>query len=157
MSDYSIRNEDLATLGRQKINWVAAHMPALNALKEEFIRDQPFNDLCIALSIHLEAKTAYLAEVLQAGGAKVAVTGSNPLSTQDDIAAALASNNINVYAWHNASDKEYKTHLLQVLDHRPQILIDDGGDLVNILHTERRDQAKEVLGGCEETTTGVRR
>lgn len=157
MADYAIRNADLAAMGRQKINWVRVHMPVLNALREEFTQEKPFNNLCVALSIHLEAKTAYLAEVLQAGGAKVAVTGSNPLSTQDDIAAALAANNINVYAWYNAGDEEYKTHLRQVLDHRPQILIDDGGDLVNLLHTERRDQAQEVLGGCEETTTGVRR
>jgi adenosylhomocysteinase len=109
------------------------------------------------LSIHLEAKTAYLAEVVQAGGAKVAITGSNPLSTQDDVAAALAATGMNVYAWYNATDQEYQEHLLHVLDTRPQIVIDDGGDLVNLLHTKRKDQATEVIGGCEETTTGVRR
>ena len=157
MSANAIRNADLAASGRQKIEWVMAHMPVLNALKEQFIRDKPFSGLNVALSIHLEAKTAYLAEVLQAGGATVAVTGSNPLSTQDDIAAALAANHINVYAWYNASPEEYRTHLRQVLDHRPRIVIDDGGDLVNLLHTERREQAAEVIGGCEETTTGVRR
>ena len=157
MQHYAIRNTDLAAAGRLKIDWVEAHMPVLGALKEEFIQDQPFAGLGVALSIHLEAKTAYLAEVLQAGGAKVAVTGSNPLSTQDDIAAALAARAIHVYAWYNATAEEYKTHLRQVLDHHPQIIIDDGGDLVNLLHTERRNQAGEVIGGCEETTTGVRR
>ena len=157
MQDNAIRNADLAAAGRLKIDWVQAHMPVLGALKEEFIRDKPFSGLCVALSIHLEAKTAYLAEVLQAGGAKVAVTGSNPLSTQDDIAAALAAKGSNVYAWYGATQEEYENHLNQVLDHRPQIIIDDGGDLVGLLHTKRKAQAGEVIGGCEETTTGVRR
>lgn len=157
MPDYIVRNLDLAPSGRLKIDWVRAHMPVLNAFREEFERDKPFNGLRVALSIHLEAKTAYLAEVVRAGGAKVAITGSNPLSTQDDVAAALAAGGLNVYAWYNATDQEYKEHLLHVLDTRPQIVIDDGGDLVNLLHTERKDQAAEIIGGCEETTTGVRR
>jgi len=155
--DYIIRNPDLAPGGKLKIDWIRAHMPVLNTIREEFERDRPFEGLRVALSIHLEAKTAYLAEVIQAGGAKVAVTGSNPLSTQDDIAAALAATGMNVYAWHNATGEEYKEHLLRVLDTRPQVVIDDGGDLVHLLHTERKDQAADVIGGCEETTTGVRR
>jgi len=154
---YALRNPALAPDGRLKIDWVQAHMPVLNALREEFEREKPLAGLRVALSIHLEAKTAYLAEVLQAGGAEVIVTGSNPLSTQDDVAAALAATGISVYAWYGATEEEYRTHLLQVLDHRPQILLDDGGDLVGILHTERREQAREILGGCEETTTGVLR
>lgn len=157
MPDYIVRDLALAPSGRMKIDWVQAHMPVLNAIREEFERDKPFAGLRIALSIHLEAKTAYLGEVIQAGGAKVAITGSNPLSTQDDVAAALAAAGLNVYAWYNATDQEYKAHLLHVLDSRPQIVIDDGGDLVNLLHTERKDQATVVIGGCEETTTGVRR
>ncbi|OPX86747.1 MAG: Adenosylhomocysteinase [Pelotomaculum sp. PtaB.Bin104] len=157
MPDHIVRNLSLAPGGRLKIDWVRAYMPVLNAIRAEFERDRPFEGLRVALSIHLEAKTAYLAEVIRAGGAQVAVTGSNPLSTQDDVAAALASTGINVYAWHNASDQEYQEHLLHVLDTRPQVVIDDGGDLVHLLHTERRDQAAEVIGGCEETTTGVRR
>ncbi|MDF9407347.1 MAG: Adenosylhomocysteinase [Pelotomaculum sp. PtaB.Bin013] len=157
MPDYIVRNINLAPSGRLKIDWVRAHMPVLNAIREEFERDKPFDGLRVALSIHLEAKTAYLAEVVQAGGAKVAITGSNPLSTQDDVAAALAAAGLNVYAWYDATGQEYKEHLLHVLDTRPQIVIDDGGDLVNLLHTERKDQAAEVIGGCEETTTGVRR
>lgn len=157
MPDHIVRNLNLAPGGRLKIDWVRAHMPVLNAIREEFERDRPFAGLRVALSIHLEAKTAYLAEVIQAGGAKVAITGSNPLSTQDDVAAALAATGMNVYAWHNANDQEYREHLLHVLDTRPQVVIDDGGDLVHLLHTERKDQAAEVIGGCEETTTGVRR
>ncbi|NLB42177.1 MAG: adenosylhomocysteinase, partial [Clostridiales bacterium] len=106
---------------------------------------------------HLEAKTAYLSLVLAAGGAEVAVTGSNPLSTQDAIAAALVEGGLNVYAWHGATAEEYEAHLNQALDFRPHIIIDDGGDLVQLLHSTRKDLQKDVIGGCEETTTGVLR
>jgi len=157
MPDYVVRDISLAPSGRLKIDWVRAHMPVLNAIREEFERDRPFEGICVALSIHLEAKTAYLAEVIRAGGAEVAITGSNPLSTQDDVAAALAATGMKVYAWYNATDQEYREHLLHVLDTHPRVVIDDGGDLVNLLHTERKDQVAEVIGGCEETTTGVRR
>lgn len=157
MPEYAIKDIKLAPAGRLKIDWVRAHMPVLNHIREEFERDRPFDGARVAMSIHLEAKTAYLAEVIRAGGAQVSVTGSNPLSTQDDVAAALAAVGINVYAWYNASDQEYHEHLLQALDTRPQVVIDDGGDLVSLLHTVRRDLAEEVTGGCEETTTGIRR
>ena len=156
MKDYIVRDLSLAPAGRLKIDWVKEHMPVLNAIREDFERDRPFAGVRVALSIHLEAKTAYLAEVIQAGGAQVAVTGSNPLSTQDDVAAALAASGINVYAWYNATDREYRDHLLHVLDTGPRVVIDDGGDLVGLLHTARREQAANVAGGCEETTTGVR-
>ena len=157
MKDYIVRDLSLAPAGRLKIDWVKEHMPVLNAIREDFERDRPFAGVRVALSIHLEAKTAYLAEVIQAGGAQVAVTGSNPLSTQDDVAAALAASGINVYAWYNATDREYRDHLLHVLDTGPRVVIDDGGDLVGLLHTARREQAANVAGGCEDTTTGVRR
>lgn len=157
MPEYIVRDINLAPAGRLKIAWVQAHMPVLNSIREEFARELPFKGIRVALSIHLEAKTAYLAEVIRAGGAEVAVTGSNPLSTQDDVAAGLAATGVRVFAWHNATDAEYREHLLSVLDCRPQIIIDDGGDLVNLLHTVRAGQAPEVIGGCEETTTGVRR
>ena len=157
MPEYIVRDINLAPAGRLKIAWVQAHMPVLNSIREEFARELPFKGIRVALSIHLEAKTAYLAEVIRAGGAEVAVTGSNPLSTQDDVAAGLAATGVRVFAWHNATDSEYREHLLSVLDCRPQIIIDDGGDLVNLLHTVRAGQAPEVIGGCEETTTGVRR
>lgn len=157
MSDYIVRDINLHEQGRLKIDWVRVHMPVLNAIREEFEREKPFREMRIALSIHLEAKTAYLAEVLRAGGADVSVTGSNPLSTQDDVAAALAYTGMKVYAWYDASPGEYETHLRRTLGNRPHIVIDDGGDLVHLLHTDLRDQAAEVIGGAEETTTGVLR
>ncbi len=157
MPDYVIRDIDLHEQGRLKIDWVGAHMPVLNVIREEFERDRPFQGIRVAMSIHLEAKTAYLAEVLSAGGAEVAITGSNPLSTQDDVAAALAQAGIQVYAWYGAVAEEYNEHLRLVLGNHPQVVIDDGGDLVHLLHTDLRDQAGEVLGGAEETTTGVLR
>ncbi|MGI6569507.1 MAG: adenosylhomocysteinase [Caldicoprobacterales bacterium] len=153
----SIRNIKLAPEGRARINWVRQYMPLLNALEKEFLEQQPFAGRRIAVSVHLEAKTAYLSLVLAAGGAEVAVTGSNPLSTQDAVAAALAEEGLKVYAWHGAAEEEYKTHLNQTLDFGPHIIIDDGGDLVNLLHTERTDLLAGVAGGCEETTTGVLR
>ncbi len=157
MPKYIVRDIRLAPDGSTKIDWVRAHMPVLNVIRREFEREQPFAGVRIALSIHLEAKTAYLAKVLRAGGAQVAISGSNPLSTQDDVAAALAEEGMNVYAWYNATEEEYKEHLLHVLDTRPHVIIDDGGDLVHLLHTERRELAASVWGGCEETTTGVLR
>ncbi len=153
----SIRNIKLAPEGRARINWVRQYMPLLNSLEKEFLEQQPFAGRRIAVSVHLEAKTAYLSLVLAAGGAEVAVTGSNPLSTQDAVAAALAEEGLKVYAWHGAAEEEYKTHLNQTLDFGPHIIIDDGGDLVNLLHTERTDLLAGVAGGCEETTTGVLR
>ncbi|SFR01128.1 adenosylhomocysteinase [Desulfoscipio geothermicus] len=157
MSDYVIRDINLHEQGRLKIDWVRAHMPVLNVIRAEFEREKPFRGIRVALSIHLEAKTAYLAEVLRAGGGDVAITGSNPLSTQDDVAAALAHAGIKVYAWYDATAEEYDRHLRLVLANRPHVVIDDGGDLVHLLHTDLREQAGEVLGGAEETTTGVLR
>jgi len=157
VSDYIVRDINLADSGRLKIDWVRAHMPVLNAIREEFERERPFQGLRVAMSIHLEAKTAYLAEVMKAGGADVAITGSNPLSTQDDVAAALAREGINVFAWYDATDEEYNEHLRKTLLTHPRIIIDDGGDLVHMLHTDLKDQASEVIGGSEETTTGVLR
>ncbi|MDD3612898.1 MAG: adenosylhomocysteinase [Clostridia bacterium] len=155
--DYIIRDIGLAPEGEARINWVKKYMPLLNTLEREFIKDQPFKDKKVTVSVHLEAKTAYLALVLAAGGAEVAVTGSNPLSTQDPIAAALAKAGLKVYAWHGATDEEYMDHLNKALDIGPDIVIDDGGDLVQLLHTSRSDLTENLLGGCEETTTGVMR
>jgi adenosylhomocysteinase len=152
-----IRDIRLAPEGRTRINWVKQYMPLLNALEEEFKRKQPFKGKKITVSVHLEAKTAYLSLVLAAGGAEVAVTGSNPLSTQDAIAAALVEEGLKVYAWHDATDEEYEEHLNRALDFGPNIIIDDGGDLVNLLHTTRSSLKKNIIGGCEETTTGVLR
>ena len=150
-----IQNEALYASGEQKIQWVKSFMPLLSGLETEFAAEQPFAGLRVALSVHLEAKTAYLCRVLQAGGAEMFVTGSNPLSTQDDIAAALVKSGMEVFAVHGATAEEYHAHLQAVIASRPNIIIDDGGDLVNLIHNEYRELLPEVLGGCEETTTGI--
>jgi adenosylhomocysteinase len=155
MKQNEIRDIRLAPLGRPKIDWVRNNMPLLRGLEEEFIREQPFKGVKISLSVHLEAKTAYLCEVLAAGGAQMSVTGSNVLSTQDDIAAALAATGMKVYAYHGATEMEYNRHIEMALEHKPNIIIDDGGDLVGLIHNSRPDLGEEVWGGCEETTTGV--
>ena len=152
-----IRNADLWQDGQLKIEWVKRHAPLLNSLEREFSATRPFDGLKIALSVHLEAKTAYLCEVLAAGGAQMYVTGSNPLSTQDDVAAALVHEGLNVFAWYGATAQEYEAHIRRVLEVGPNIIIDDGGDLVNLMHTEFRDLIPNVIGGCEETTTGILR
>lgn len=155
MKQYEIRDISLAPSGHQKIQWVKNNMPLLSGLEEEFKKTKPFEGVKISLSVHLEAKTAYLCLVLAAGGAQMSVTGSNSLSTQDDIAAALVDSGLKVYAYHNATDEEYNRHIEMCLEHKPNIIIDDGGDLVGLLHNSRPDLAEEVWGGCEETTTGV--
>lgn len=152
-----IRDLSLAPEGHLKIDWVDAHMPVLNRIKAQFEKEQPFKGLKVAISLHLEAKTAYLAKVVQAGGADVAITGSNPLSTQDDVCAALVEDGITVFAKYNPDPKEYKELLLKTLDTQPDLIIDDGGDLVSILHSERKDLLKNIRGGAEETTTGILR
>ena len=150
-----IRDLSLAPSGENKIEWVRRNCPILRSLEEEFCETKPFAGKRIALSIHLEAKTAYLCKVLAAGGAEMFVTGSNPLSTQDDVAAALVKAGLNVYAWYGSTPEEYHAHLKETLSHHANIIIDDGGDLVNLLHTELQDELKYVIGGCEETTTGI--
>lgn len=150
-----IRDIALAPSGAHKIEWVRRNMPILRSLEEEFKVSRPFAGIKVALSIHLEAKTAYLCKVLAAGGAEMLITGSNPLSTQDDVAAALVDAGLNVFAWHGATDEEYDRHIRAVIEHDPQIIIDDGGDLVNMLHNHYPEKIANVLGGCEETTTGI--
>ncbi|MBQ5314428.1 MAG: adenosylhomocysteinase [Oscillospiraceae bacterium] len=150
-----IRNADLWESGKIKIEWVKGNMPLLRSIEEEFSQTKPFANLKVALSVHLEAKTAYLCKVLAAGGAEMYVTGSNPLSTQDDVAAALVHDGLNVFAWYNATAEEYHRHISKVIEAGPNIIIDDGGDLVNLIHNEYPEKIKDVLGGCEETTTGI--
>lgn len=157
MPESIVRDPSLADEGRVKIEWVERHMPVLNEVRRRFEDSRPFEGITVGLCIHLEAKTAYLALVLQAAGARVAIAGSNPLSTQDDVAAALAAAGVQVYAWHGATGEEYEGFLGRVLDTRPRLILDDGGDLVSMLHSSRRDQAGELMGGTEETTTGVLR
>ena len=155
MIQNEIRDIGLAASGRQKIDWVKKHMPLLSGLEKEFRETRPFEGLRVSLSVHMEAKTAYLCEVLAAGGADMAVTGSNVLSTQDDVAAALAATGMKIYAIHGATQEQYDRHIELTLEHKPHIIIDDGGDLVGLIHHRRPDLGSEVLGGCEETTTGV--
>jgi adenosylhomocysteinase len=147
----------LASEGHLKIDWVREHMPVLNRIRERFERELPFKGLKVTISLHLEAKTAYLAKVIKAGGAEVTITGSNPLSTQDDVCAALVEDGVQVFARYNPPADEYKMHLIKALETEPDLIIDDGGDLVSILHAERPDLLKKVRGGAEETTTGILR
>ncbi|MCL6613292.1 MAG: adenosylhomocysteinase, partial [Firmicutes bacterium] len=152
-----IRDPSLAPRGHEKIEWAAGHMPVLREIGARLAAEETFAGRRIALSIHLEAKTANLALCLQRAGAAVAVTGSNPLSTQDDVAAALAERGVAVFAWHGATPEEYHRHILATVATGPELIIDDGGDLAAALHGERRELLPGVIGGCEETTTGLRR
>lgn len=152
-----IKDIALAPTGHQKIAWVKEHMPLLNILNERYAEKKIFEGLNMVVTIHLEAKTAYLAQTLKNCGANVVVTGSNPLSTQDDVAAALADSGITVFATHACSQEEYDLYLSKALDTKPSLIIDDGGDLVNMLHSTRRELIPNLIGGSEETTTGVHR
>ena len=155
MRNYDIKDLSLAPGGHRKIEWVRHNMPLLRGYEEEFKKTKPFEGVKISLSVHLEAKTAYLCKVLAMGGAEMSVTGSNVLSTQDDVAAALAQDGLRVYARHAASDEEYEEHIRMTLANGPNIIIDDGGDLVSMIHREMPELIPGVWGGCEETTTGV--
>ena len=157
MSNTHISAPESAPSGRAKIDWVRSFMPILNAVRADFSRTLPFRGMKIAMSIHLEAKTAYLAEVLHAGGAEIHITGCNPLSTQDDVAAALAAEGFTVNAHHGASDALYTEDLVRTLECHPDLLIDDGGDLIALLHGDARRYGDRLIGGCEETTTGIHR
>lgn len=152
-----VRDIKLAPSGDMKISWAAKNMPVLSGIKAEFEREKPFAGVNISLSIHLEAKTAYLCRTLEAGGATMFVTGSNPLSTQDDIAAALATGGMNVFAWHASTPDEYERHISMALACNPDLVLDDGADLSEALHTRDKSKAANVIGSCEETTTGVLR
>lgn len=145
----------LAPEGHLKIDWARSHMPVLNRIREQFEKEQPFKGLKVTISLHLEAKTAYLAKVVQAGGAEVTITGSNPLSTQDDVCAALVEDGITVFAKYNPSPAEFKALNMKALECKPDLIIDDGGDLATLLHSECKDLAVHLRGGAEETTTGI--
>lgn len=152
-----IRDLSLWESGEQKIQWVKSNMPLLRSIEEDFAGTKPFAGKRIALSIHLEAKTAYLCRVMAAGGAEMYITGSNPLSTQDDVAAALVHGGLNVFAWHGTTPEEYEAHTRKVIEAQPHFIIDDGGDLVTLIHKEYPQYLEHVIGGCEETTTGILR
>ena len=152
-----IRDPLLAPSGQRKIDWVRSFMPALSQIEARFAREKPFAGLRIAVSVHLEAKTANLGLVLKAGGAEVYLTGCNPLSTQDDVAAAVAAQGIETFGKHGVTMEEYEHLLVETLKCHPHIIIDDGGDLVHLLSGKCRAYADCLIGGCEETTTGILR
>lgn len=152
-----VKDMALAESGRRKIQWVRDFMPALAQIEARFEKEQPFRGLRVAVSVHLEAKTANLGYVLSKGGAQVSLTGSNPLSTQDDVAAGLASLGVETFGIHGASAEEYEAHLIETLKCRPHIVIDDGGDLIDLLGGKCKAYASDLIGGCEETTTGILR
>ena len=143
--------------GLQKINWVRDHMPVLNRIEQVITESKPLKGFTVALSVHMEAKTANLAYVLSLGGAEVHATGSNVLSTQDDVACALDSLGVTVNAIHGVDEATYKEHLKKTLSCHPHIVIDDGGDLIDLLSGECNEYADNLIGGCEETTTGILR
>ncbi len=154
---YNVKDISLAPEGKRKIEWVQRHMPVLEHIKKEFQEEKPFQDITIASCLHLEPKTINLGLTLQAGGAEVAMTGCNPLSTQDDATAAGASLGLNMYGWRGETNEEYYENINKVLDHKPDIIIDDGADMIFLVHRERRELMDKIVGACEETTTGIHR
>lgn len=150
-----IRDIKLAPTGHDKIAWVKNFMPVLRSLDEEYSKTKPFAGKKVVITMHLEAKTAYLALVFKNAGAEVIATGSNPLSTQDDVVAALVEDGVTVYSWYDCTNEEYDMFIDKALDCNPDMIIDDGGDLVARIHNERPELIDRIIGGSEETTTGV--
>lgn len=155
MADHDVKDLALADKGRELIDWAGAEMSVLKLIRERFEKEQPLKGLKVGACLHVTTETANLMETLAAGGAEVALCASNPLSTQDEVAAALTVSGIKVYAITGEDNATYYKHINQVLDTHPNLTMDDGADLVNVLHTSRRDQLEEIRGGTEETTTGV--
>lgn len=150
-----IKDLELAPQGLQKITWAQKHMPIMNQLNKEFSAEKPLSGKKLLLCLHLEAKTAYFAQTLLAGGAEVTVVASNPLSTQDDVVAGLVATGVRAFAWYNSNSDEYFANIHRALDYHPEIIVDDGGDVIALLHAERPEQVTEITGSCEETTTGL--
>jgi adenosylhomocysteinase len=157
MKDFQVKDKTLAQQGHLQIEWAAAHMPVLNQIKGRLSKEKPFKGLTLGACLHVTKETAVLVEALKAGGATVAICGSNPLSTQDDVAAALAEKGIHVFAWRGQNTEEYYQCINKALDYKPAITLDDGADLVGTLHSKRPKELDNVKGGTEETTTGVLR
>jgi adenosylhomocysteinase len=155
MEEFQVKDKSLATQGHLQIEWASSHMPVLNLIKSRFEKEKPLKGLTLGACLHVTKETAVLVQALTAAGAKIALCGSNPLSTQDDVAAALADKGIHVFAWRGQNTEEYYKCIDKVLDYKPSITLDDGADLVGTLHSKRQAQLKDVKGGTEETTTGV--
>ncbi len=150
-----VKNQKLANQGELKIEWAEDHMPVLMSIRKRFSKEKPLKGFKIGCCLHVTKETAVLAKTLEAGGAKVGLCGSNPLSTQDDVAAALALEGIDIFAWRGVNNKEYYWCANKTLDLLPNITMDDGGDLVTLIHSKRQNLLKNIIGGTEETTTGV--
>jgi adenosylhomocysteinase len=157
MQDFKVKDSKLAPRGRLQVEWAAKHMPVLNQIRNRFDKEKPLKGLTLGACLHVTKETGVLVDAFQAGGANVALCGSNPLSTQDDVAAALAENGVNVFAWREQTTEEYYWCFDRVLDHKPSITLDDGADFVSTIHTKRPEALANVKGGTEETTTGVLR
>jgi len=155
MPDFKVKEPNLAPKGALQIEWASMHMPVLSQIKRRFEKEKPFQDLMLGACLHVTKETGVLVDVFLAGGAKVALCGSNPLSTQDEVAAALADRGVNVYAWRGEDNDEYYWCVNKAIDHAPDITLDDGADLVTMLHTKRTEAIEKIKGGTEETTTGV--
>ncbi len=155
--EFKIKDINLAAEGRKKIDWAESRMPLLMHLKEKFSETRPLEGMIVGGCLHITKETAVLVETLVAAGAKVAWSGCNPLSTKDDISAALAVNNIPIYAWYGMSKEEFYWAIDKVLEHKPTLTLDDGADLIFVVHSKYPEQAKNIIGGTEETTTGVHR
>jgi adenosylhomocysteinase len=150
-----IKDPSLAEVGEKRIEWARRHMPVLESIKQEFEKTKPLKGARIVACLHVTVETANLITALVAGGAEVAVTGSNPLSTQDDVAAALAARGLHVYAFRGENEREYYECIKKALEIKPNVTLDDGADTIAIVHKEHPDLVGQMLGGCEETTTGV--
>ena len=155
MEEFQVKDKSLAPQGHLQIEWASKHMPVLNIIKTRFEKEKPLKGQTIAACLHVTKETAVLIKVLIAGGAKVALCGSNPLSTQDDVAAALADSGVHVFAWRGQNTEDYYKCIDKVLDFKPTITMDDGADVVGMLHSKRQNQIKDIKGGTEETSTGV--
>ena len=152
---YHIKNPSLVSFGKKRIEWASREMPVLKLIASRFQKEQPLKGVRVSACLHVTAETANLMKTLRAGGAEVLLCASNPLSTQDDVAASLVKEGMPVFAKRGEDRNSFYRHLVAALDHRPQITMDDGGDLIHLLHTKRKSQLKQVAGSCEETTTGV--
>ena len=155
MPDYKVKDIGLADQGELLIEWAQAHMPVLSLIKERFEKERPLDGVKLGACLHATKETAVLVKTLEAGGAEVLLCGSNPLSTTDEVAAALARAGTKIYAWRGQNMDEYYWCINQVLDHGPMMTMDDGADLVNTIHSSRTELIDGVKGGSEETTTGV--
>ena len=155
MSDFKVKDPSLSSKGMLLKEWASMHMPVLNQIKKRFLKEKPLKDIQLGASLHVTKETAVLMDTLKAGGANIALCGSNPLSTQDEVAAAIADIGVNVYAWRGQTNEDYYWCIDKVIDHTPTATIDDGADLVGRIHSDKTKIISSIKGGTEETTTGV--